>query len=346
MSGVIDVAFVDPSRGWALGLSCDEDGNCAPVVDRTSDGGRTWGAGVVPLAPPGASAAAPENAATRIRFADPLDGWAFNPALYSTHDGGATWRQETVDGEVIGLEPYGSSVWMLTRSCAQPEACTFSLQVSDDSGRSWAPAPVQPRVQGSVARLVRVGGKDAWIASSAEWSGGGVVAGWLLATHDAGATWQPLVDPAAMEYCDPKLMAAADPQNLWMLCGGVPATIMQGKALFTSTDGGKTWSRRADAMPPGEGGLNNLPLVGHVSDLATISSRVAFIALGRYTLYATSDGGRIWVPSIPIDQTTARDAGVEVVRFVDDKHGWAVSGPNVIYWTDNGGVTWQAVTLP
>src|SRR6266852_3008203 len=35
---------------------------------------------------------------TEIRFADDLHGWAFEPALWATTDGGATWTKQTPPG--------------------------------------------------------------------------------------------------------------------------------------------------------------------------------------------------------------------------------------------------------
>ncbi|TMK98625.1 MAG: glycosyl hydrolase, partial [Actinobacteria bacterium] len=35
---------------------------------------------------------------TEVRFADDLHGWAFEPALWATSDGGATWRRQAPPG--------------------------------------------------------------------------------------------------------------------------------------------------------------------------------------------------------------------------------------------------------
>jgi hypothetical protein len=88
------VTFVSLEMGWALGDAPCAGGTCL-ALRRTVDGGRSWTTANPPPTP--FSLASPVNqGVSQIRFADPLDGWAFGPDLWSTHDGGAQWAKSSL----------------------------------------------------------------------------------------------------------------------------------------------------------------------------------------------------------------------------------------------------------
>ena len=62
-------------------------------------------------------AAPPRGSIREIRFAEPSDGWAWGPGLWSTHDGGSTWRQVPITGSVVSLEPYTGGVYAVIVDC-------------------------------------------------------------------------------------------------------------------------------------------------------------------------------------------------------------------------------------
>src|SRR5258708_19487873 len=65
---------------------------------------------------------------------------------------------------------------------------------------------------------------------------------------------------------------------------------------------------------------------------------------GQEKFQTTSDGGRSWVPV----QTPIRAGGLrlhdERLRFVDSKAAWFYAGDS-LYWTLDGGSTWEGRTL-
>jgi photosystem II stability/assembly factor-like uncharacterized protein len=120
---------------------------------------------------------------------------------------------------------------------------------------------------------------------------------------------------------------------------------MQIKELFVSKDDGKHWTRIADAIPYSvDTGLNNLPTLGINWDLAVVSKQRAFIALERYTVIATLDGGHTWKQSIDFPDADLM-GGFTRVLFVDELHGWAIPGQNLIFRTQDGGTTWEQETI-
>src|ERR1700692_4285304 len=112
------VTFVSLEMGWVLGSAPCGSGTCLALV-RTLNAGRTWSA---VQAPPTlfSPASAPDQGVSQVRFADAHDGWAFGPQLWSTHDGGAHWRESSLTG-----------VWSLEAAAGQVHAVAFEQSTDD-----------------------------------------------------------------------------------------------------------------------------------------------------------------------------------------------------------------------
>ena len=104
------VTFVSLSTAWVIGQA-GTPGTCAnkdpyicTSIARTGDAGNTWQGAPAP------SAGAPAGATgvSGIRFLDGVNGWAFGPELWATHDEGQTWTQVSTSGQrVTNLETAG-----------------------------------------------------------------------------------------------------------------------------------------------------------------------------------------------------------------------------------------------
>jgi hypothetical protein len=83
---VLDIAFIDPNQGWALGAFGNGFTRGQIAIRVTVDGGKTWQSAPAPEIeiPPG------YLPLRHLRFANAKDGWAFEPGFFSTHDGGKT----------------------------------------------------------------------------------------------------------------------------------------------------------------------------------------------------------------------------------------------------------------
>src|SRR5947207_14278646 len=81
------VSWISPDQGRMLGAVQCGTTMCAAVLG-TTDGGVTWNKLGTLAAPVTLEKA---TGVTEVRFADDLHGWALEPALWATTDGGATW---------------------------------------------------------------------------------------------------------------------------------------------------------------------------------------------------------------------------------------------------------------
>ncbi|MCW2526381.1 MAG: glycosyl hydrolase, repeat-containing protein, partial [Pseudonocardiales bacterium] len=140
------VTYVDATHGWALGTAPCPAEPCTSIV-RTQNG-TSWQGIPAPKATLGTGGATGQL--TSLRFADGLNGWAFGAALFSTHDGGATWTQtkigdsaDTVNTEVVDVETSGGIAWAAVRGCATGPVAdcaksTTRLYRSPIAAESWA----------------------------------------------------------------------------------------------------------------------------------------------------------------------------------------------------------------
>lgn len=114
-----DATFINDLDGWAIGSHPCAQSACTTIV-RTGDGGRIW-----------VTIPAPPAKLTGLRFASAIVGYAFDEAsghytintatLYTTVDGGATWRPIDDDTFDVGsVEPGPTGVYAVTGYGAKP----------------------------------------------------------------------------------------------------------------------------------------------------------------------------------------------------------------------------------
>lgn len=233
-------------------------GNSVTVVERSTDGGRTWSAASrVPTgATPGRPTAAGFEPLSAKAWLDAVPG-----ALLSTHDGGQNWERTPSDLTVTGPVSFISP----TDGWASPGGGQLvAAESTTDGGADWSPAPLpaglRPTPGSYVAEPVALGT-----------SGGRLLAGGntgLAVSSDQGRTWQ-------------RTLPATEPVDAVHADAGELVTITGDGAVAVSTDGGRTWN--AWPVPPSDG-------LGQVS---AVSAMVAFASTGE-GLAATTDAGRRW----------------------------------------------------
>ncbi|UCH78092.1 MAG: M20/M25/M40 family metallo-hydrolase [Candidatus Coatesbacteria bacterium] len=97
--------------------------------------------------------------------------------------------------------------------------------------------------------------------------------------------------------------------------------------LAKTRDGGYTW----EVMPLVARGVRAVHFITYQIGWATGMTRPPF-------LIKTEDGGKTWFP-----QNIPSVAAIDMVDFVDERHGWAASHYGVFY-TDDGGSIWRTCT--
>ena len=109
--------------------------------------------------------------------------------------------------------------------------------------------------------------------------------------------------------------------------GGRGWAFGEGGTIFTTRDGGETWTRLRSPT-------RNLLLGGTFVD----DDRGWVVGAGA-TIIQTSDGGETWYQStLPaVDKSTRFTAA----SFADNRIGWAVGSAGSVYRTTNGGRTWE-----
>ena len=338
------VTFVSADDGWVLGRSGSQ-----AVLAATTDGGATWSEVNAP-ALPNLNNFPPYN----VRFADRNDGWIYTSGpsnqateLWSTHDGGHTWRPVPVPltGGTIGdLEAAGGQANMVVYgSCPATQAgCQgqFEVEVLTSPAKldDWVPSPVQPSVgAGPVfSAAITTWGKSGWLVDNNRT----VVSGARLSPTTGWTAWTP----ACAKADGAGLLAASSATELTAVCAeGIwgtpdPGTTANHNWLFRSTDGGTSFTSVGEV--PG----NNPQSV----TVAPANGQTIVVADSQLGLQASFDGGHTWQTVEPglTNGTSANPGGwYGFVGFTTATQGVAIRYKSVptLFMTRDGGHTWSPV---
>ncbi|MEM6286959.1 MAG: YCF48-related protein [Bacteroidota bacterium] len=256
------------------------------TVVRTTDGGDTWTASVVPGAD-----------SLQLRDLHALDAqtaWALSigtgddSRIFKTTDGGATWRQVFVNPEAEGFFDC-LSMWDAQRGLAFSDSVegAFLIVTTADGGETWTRVPASalpPAADGeggfaaSGTCVATRGANTAWIAT------GNADPARVLRTSDGGATWTAAVTPlAAGEAAGAASVTFRDDQNGVALGGDIGAPEAFSDAVAITSDGGTTWT-------PG----GRLPFAGAAYGAAYVPGSGALLAVGPGGAALSRDDGRTW----------------------------------------------------
>ncbi|MET0619916.1 MAG: hypothetical protein ABW056_06535 [Thermoanaerobaculia bacterium] len=291
---------------WASGLG--------GTYTRTTDGGETWVAGVVP-------------GAETLQFRD-VEGVSADVAyllaagggtdsrIYKTEDGGATWTLQIQNTDPLGFWDC-FAFWNANQGLTMADAVGDRFPVLRTlDGETWQdigdnlPPPVVPGGEYAFAAsgtcVATVGKKWAWIATAS------ATESRILATADRGETWNAYSQPIAT---DPITGAAGvfsvDFRNpaQGVIGGGdfLGTTVIDNFAR--SSNGGKTWELATNAPIPGA--IFGLTYVG-------TPGRPKWIV-------ATGPGGAAWTPDEGDTWNLLEDVeGYWAVAFASPDAGWLV----------------------
>jgi hypothetical protein len=349
------VTFVSLSQGWALGTAACQGGGTCPTLLETTNAGTGWSARPLPaaLATAVRRRGAPNAPGQwlNVRFADANDGWIFGglgnsgPLIWSTHDGGASWRQVGLTGfldqynPVLDLEVDGSTVYFM----AVDKHYRVQVDSSPIGSDSWRPDPTPPLDLP---------------AGGAQLTGSIVVQGtraWLVAGNDRGITgsaelnssgrWVPWPAPCASVGDSYAVPAAADQNNLAVVCtiGGFGSSTSRsdpsGAALgsdwlYFSGNGGASFS--TGARLPAQSYFDTILASPAPGTVLLVRS----VGIGAQ-LAATFDGGRDWSTVYQLGPTAPF-----YLAFTSPSQGVGllfVSGTTRMIMTFDGGRHWSQV---
>jgi hypothetical protein len=303
---------------WLLGTAPCNSAPCTSIV-RTTDGGRTFVG--IPAPRITLATASRQVGVSQLRFADANDGFAYGPALFVTHDAGATWHQVDVGGSVNDLAIADGEAYAVVTPSGDPLDKSRLLR-SPISRDQWGVLSAA----GHVAGGLWVHGSDVLIQSDDN--------GKLLASHDSGASFNSYPVPSPGLPCQFQEMA---PSVLWEHC----ATGMMSD-VWRSLDGGASF-RLAGCAGCGPGADGQLPPQPNSAAFAAASSTTAVV--GYQQLYQTSDSGAQWTPVGP------KGLNWVYLGFTDATHGvgLATSGSGTderLYYTTDAGVSYHPVPIP
>ena len=326
----LSATFVTPEHGWMLGdLPCST-GRCLQIRV-TADGGRSWPTvAAIPTALREQAVAGGDSNFTKIRFADPRNGWIFGRYVWATHDGGQTWREVANDNRrPYSLAAGGGVVWLAHEIGAA--GGTLDVQSSPVTADRFSPSPGAPTDGVSPTLVVR--DTSAWLVTATTSP--------LLYTTTAGGRWQQVSVPCSPAITDALAVAPSSSTQLFAACSGAGAGCQFTKPSFVSYDAGRQWRPRGPVMPTAD-------RVGLMTAASATTAVMASSCAGS-DLDATFDGGRTWAQ---VNEQGTGGAPWLDVGFASPTEGFAIIGQSVtpengsrLLVTYDGGHTWNVVDL-
>ncbi len=340
------MSWTSPEHGWAMGSAACGQSTCTTVV-RTVDGGATWqttGTIGAPLS------LEDRSGVTVVRFADDLHGWAFDPSLWTTSDGGVTWTMQTTQGgrPLVALAAGPGVAYSVVSACRfnQPVSnCTHptTLWKTTPGQRRWTQVSLSLPVANQAAVSVR--GSVAYVVVAATLIDGaaaprGDAAVDALDVTLDGQTWSSRPDPC--HPADGETLREAVPmsqQRVVLLCQGDIGFGKAEKIALVSKDNGATTM-----------GAGTMPQLGIETQLAATPSGTlvaASYSIGSW-IYL-NQRGQTW--TTPVDLGDG-GMGWNDVLFTTDQIGFVIHGPATccggfgpgeLWETQDGGLTWGPV---
>jgi photosystem II stability/assembly factor-like uncharacterized protein len=270
-----DLTFLTGGEGWALATEPCDRPPCT-VVARTQDGGRTWHR----IAAPGAYLWEEDSCATKqrrlspcvenLRFASPQVGYAFGPELFTTRNGGQSWRQEG-GPTTLALATAGGHVIRVIQG-AGVDVDQVQRQAIETPG-AWQTLPLE--VAGGMGPLLTDGATIFLVPNVA-------VGQAIYRSLDGGDTWARLPSPCDAGGTNIADAAMTPGGHLAVLCFSYPATAY----VKTSADNGATFG--VDHAVP-------LPSpYANIQHIAAASADVLAVSDDADNIQVSMDGGSTW----------------------------------------------------
>jgi hypothetical protein len=312
-------------------------GQCATIyctsVARTQDAGVTWNGLPAPLtgSPDGATGVG------QIRFLEGINGWAFGPELWATHDGGERWQQIGTGGQrVIDVETVGEHAFAIEATCTGTGAdyaaqCTsFTLYSTPAKANDWT------KVGGSTTGLTAGALASGFSSASLILTG---TRGYLLAPN--GTLYSGPVNGSGEWHsvhqipCSPG-QAQADGEPSGALLGALSASSLildcnQTGTIYLSSNAGQTWQQTAVA--PAKGTATSIAASQAASVILATSQGIEVRPAGITTWQAATMKGSSGTPA----------GGFTFAGMTNGLDGMALPADfstGTVWFTTDGGLSW------
>jgi hypothetical protein len=291
---------ISPSTWWLLGAAPCSSPPCTSVL-RTDDGGHSFVGTPAPRT----------TRVSELRFANAADGFAYNPQLWVTHDGGAQWHQVRLGGAITEVAAANGFAYAIVRYGHKGQG---RLERSALGSDTWATLPAA----GSAYAGLWAHGQDVLVGS-----GGGTG---LVVSHNAGVNFAQESSPSKGLPCDFEEPATA---VVWAHC----ATGTESATWRSADSGGHFSATTGPSMP-------NSALFAAASPSTAV--------LGATQLYRTTDQGGHYAPVSDLGPVTAWQYlgftdpthGV-AIGYVGST---PTPGNERLYYTSDGGATYHLVS--
>lgn len=316
---VHDVFFLDSQHGWIVVE--DHKRNLYDLF-RTKDGGKAWTEFNAP------------RGIGHTYFVDSQVGWALRGVksrgryysyLLRTRNGGATWKQTTVepldanlasDEFVVGMAFSDEKVgWFITEHSGP----AGSVLVTRDGGKSVQVSDT-PGNDRDYRGIFALPSGRVWILGNED----------ILSTHDFGKTWEQQFD-----WVEPPLKSIQAPlESGWFFPNGTGWVVGQfvDEGIILSThDFGHHWKKVFES--------SHTPNFDNVSFWDQSNG----CAVGSESLVCTQDGGTTWTNRkvLPPPKGTQANFFVKIVMLKSGR-GFVLRAGGFLYETEDRGQTWHA----
>ncbi|MER7243480.1 hypothetical protein [Kribbella sp. NPDC000426] len=348
-----DVATADPSEpafapqsivwptqtdGYVLGgVTCATGTTTCPAeVLATHNGGKTW---TVAGRTHNGLAKSGEPGLTSLQFANAKFGWAYDPYLEVTNDGGKTWTQVPLPGgeaKILNLLAAPDGTYLVT------SGCEIGTGICDDrplkvwrapAGKStgWKQVDVQVAADDHVA-MDAEGSTVYFLAAPF------VGPGRLSTIHNGTVRPTSTVTCADAEDATMTDLATNGPGRVYVLCMANFGRGHSDKTLLVSGDGGKTF--RYDAIPGGLG------LAGQLSvgpdGAVMLSTLTASLVYNRPTLSKAWRIDQEWLENSEHIHDLVQQNGT--TAWVVERDAAYTQNPQ-LWVSHDAGASWQQTTL-
>ena len=313
--GLGTIEFVSATEGWIS----TENGQLL----HTTNAGSTWN---VQSPNPGVVMTIASGAGPSVSFLNASIGWVMgflggydNPSgavLYKTTNGGASWVQQNLGSESVGLAVQfvdANNGWAVTGSGTFESG---SILHSTNGGTNWS----SQYTSGANKLIVSISFVDAnngWaVIDSLSSEPDFVSPATIIHTTNGGATWITQLNDTTAGTLG--AVQFVDANNGWVV--GDSAKILH------TTNGGTNWSAVTNA------GISSS---SKNRSLFFLDTNIGWISSGNNVLH-TTNGGATWTTQSPGTQYS-----IFSTYFVDVNNGWVAADYGGIVHTTDGGATWS-----